>query len=50
MPLGDVDALLDRLKGVRPEAEALSRALDDTSVPHVISGLSDNDFINLIIP
>lgn len=50
MPLGDVDALLDRLKGVRPEAEALSRALDGTSVPNVISGLSDNDFINLIIP
>lgn len=50
MPMGDVDFLLCLLKGSRATADDITRALGATDVSRFISGLTNHDFINLIIP
>lgn len=48
--LTDLDSgLLDRLKGVRYSREAILSALEHTDVHDIISGLSNDRFVNLII-
>lgn len=48
--VGDIDnALLDRIKGVRYTKDDLESALSDVDVSQIISGLSNDKFIELII-
>lgn len=48
--LSDLDStLLSRLRGVRPEREAIARALADTDVSRTIAGLSTDAFVDLLI-
>lgn len=48
--LSDLDSsLIDKLKGCRFSVESLTCALEDTDVSGVIAGLSNSDFINLLM-
>ena len=50
-PLNDIGpALLDKLIGVPLTPQGISEALRGTDVPSVIAGLTEKQFINLLIP